>query len=900
MTGYTLEDAAGKNPSQLVKSGKMEPAFYKNMWAALTGNQTWFGRIVNRRKNGQLYNEEMKITPFFLPGGKKFYFAQKREVFFNLDLLKQSDNENAEKLFETSNDIMVVLGKKGNILNINHRGARILGYKKEELLGKNWFDTIIPEKIREEVRNVFKSILEGELELVREFTNEIMAKDGKTLVFKWNNEFYVDDAGNVSAVISSGANITEVVQYSEELKQKNKMLLLSQQISKVIQEETTQERLLNGIIKVIKEESPIKSSFFVLLDKDKNILRSAYFGYDKTDFDYFLKKHAAERFQICSNISGSKAKYYYGWKEDLQECKNCPLFKYDKEGMIFVSKLELSRNSSCYWLVLTDKKRSNAENDLGFFETIGNNIRTALNNIEATETGNRISRELAMSERRFRNFFNMDHSANYISTPDGRIVNCNEAFLDLFGFKSIEEASKIKSEDLFYAGYSHDDFISELKRKRILKNREHRYKNLEGDIIEVRENTTGVFDEDDNLVMIQGFIIDITKEKENEKKLREALVKAKESESLKTAFLNNISHEIRTPMNHIMGFSGLMQTMNFDESTQKQMLANIENSSKELLETITNIVELSKIDSSDNIVNNSTFDLNSELKNIINEGNLLLAKTGSRKVVCKNDLSGRLFINSDKNRIRQILEILLSNAIKFSDKGDIEVSYELSDNALNISVKDEGIGIKKQHFELIFERFKKIVPQDKQNIRGTGIGLALAKEIVTKMGGEIGVESTYGLGSVFRFKLPVKTENTTGKKDDRTENEKKLRKMKKLKILIAEDDESNYQLLKILLKRYNPQIYRAWDGLEAINIVKEQKDLDVVLMDLKMPGMDGFIATGEIKRIRPGLPVIAQTAYALLGDEEKALNAGCDYYISKPINHLKLKETIDKALAKKS
>ena len=340
MTGYIPEEAIGKNPSEIVKSGRMQDAFYVNMWEPLVNNKPWYGRIINKRKDGRLYTEEMEITPFYDASGNKYYLAQKKEIYLDKEMLNAGMNDNISKLFEISNNLMVLLAKDGTIQNINRSGADLLGYEKHELIGKNWFDTCLPEHIREQIRDVFTKVIEGELELVKNYTNEIITNKGDILTIAWHNEFYTDDSGNLAAVISSGTNVTETTLYSKRIARQNELLTLSREINRIIQTCQQKESLIDSILDVFKKQSFIKGSWFVLTNGGKRPVYINQFGYSEKDFEKFQQLRQNENSPNCFNdVNKNKHVVFVANKSENKQCKNCPLFKYENKGKVFYNEL---------------------------------------------------------------------------------------------------------------------------------------------------------------------------------------------------------------------------------------------------------------------------------------------------------------------------------------------------------------------------------------------------------------------------------------------------------------------------------------------------------------------------------------------------------------------------------
>ncbi len=375
--------------------------------------------------------------------------------------------------------------------------------------------------------------------------------------------------------------------------------------------------------------------------------------------------------------------------------------------------------------------------------------------------------------------------------------------------------------------------------------------------------------------------------------LKIAKAKAEESEKLKSAFLANMSHEIRTPMNGIIGFSKLMaeQDLTIEERTE---YSNILNSScTRLLNTVNDVLDISKIDAGQMEVKESTFFVNK----VINELNKLHYNLFDFKNVALtysiDEELESIQINSDEQKIYQILNNLLGNAYKFTHDGRVEYGCNIKDEFIEFYVSDTGIGISDDAKELIFGRFNQENLTLARGHEGSGLGLSISRGLVDLLGGRIWVESEKGVGSTFRFTVPLKiskTENRDISIKHQHHSDDTL--SKKLKILVAEDEISNYLLAKnILIRGLNAEVIRAENGLETLEIFNDNADISLIVMDIKMPLMDGLEVTRIIRKMNKDIPIIAVTAFALSGDREKALDAGCDDYISKPFdaNNLVLK-----------
>ncbi len=374
--------------------------------------------------------------------------------------------------------------------------------------------------------------------------------------------------------------------------------------------------------------------------------------------------------------------------------------------------------------------------------------------------------------------------------------------------------------------------------------------------------------------------------------------KAEESDKLKSAFLANMSHEIRTPMNGILGFTQLLKNPKVPEVDIHQYVKVIEGCGNQLLTIIDDLIDISKIEANQIIINEVDVSIN----NILHEHFLLYIHKAKDENIdfyysCGLPDSNCQVI-TDGNRIKQILTNLIGNAFKFIKEGYIKFGYIQKNDKLEFFIEDTGIGIADEHKEVIFDRFRQVETSLSSQAGGTGLGLAISKAYINKMGGEIWVESEPDKGSTFYFTIPYNPLKSRVQPTD----DNGLPFIEKIEpgkiILVAEDDDANFLYIKEILANMDVNIIRAKNGFEAIESVKDNPNINLVLMDIKMPGMDGYEATKTLKELRIDLPIIAQTAYAFSSDKEKALQAGCDEYISKPIDSDQLLSLISKHLSK--
>ncbi len=380
---------------------------------------------------------------------------------------------------------------------------------------------------------------------------------------------------------------------------------------------------------------------------------------------------------------------------------------------------------------------------------------------------------------------------------------------------------------------------------------------------------------------------DVTELEIMKRELMSSKEKAEKSDNLKSAFLANMSHEIRTPLNAIVGFSHLIAES--DDAEERKTYYDIVDANNERLLTLINeILDLSKIESGTIEFSYGPVNLH-HLCREVHDAHIFRTPQGVNLVYEPSDES--LMIETDKNRVFQVISNLIGNSVKFTKEGSISYGYQLVDNQIVFHVTDTGTGIEPEKVGRVFERFAKL----NQHAQGTGLGLSICKSIVERLGGQISVSSEYGAGTTFTFTLPYKA-TRVGEKDlpADVEAEKDGDNVKSACILVAEDTDSNFDLLEAILGKKH-RLVRAHDGMEAVTMYDEVKP-DLILMDIKMPNLDGLEATKIIRELSATVPIIAQSAFAYEQDRKAAQEAGCNDFIAKPIAHDKLKAVIKKWL----
>jgi PAS domain S-box-containing protein len=405
-----------------------------------------------------------------------------------------------------------------------------------------------------------------------------------------------------------------------------------------------------------------------------------------------------------------------------------------------------------------------------------------------------------------------------------------------------------------------------------------------------------LYDTDGNIKGLVGTSYDITDRKKEEEALIKAKEKAEESDRLKSAFLANMGHEIRTPMNGIMGFSELLKDTKLTGEEHQRYVQIIEQSGTRMLNIINDLIDISKIESGLMNIDISKCNINEQLEYIFEFFQPEAEGKGLRFTYEAFFNADEVIIDTDIEKLNAILTNLIKNAIKFTEYGSIEFGYILKparvahkSAELEFFVKDTGVGIPAEQREIIFERFRQGSESLNRNYEGAGLGLSISKSYVEMLGGKIWVQSNYsqnaeGNGSVFHFTLPYSCEQPKKKHVQTPFSGKSEENMDKvLNVLIAEDDAAAEILFSSIVSQFSKEIYVARNGIEAIEVCKNCPEIDLILMDIKMPEMDGYEATRRIRQFNKDVVIIAQTAYAQASDKKKTFDVGCDDYISKPI-----------------
>jgi len=505
-----------------------------------------------------------------------------------------------------------------------------------------------------------------------------------------------------------------------------------------------------------------------------------------------------------------------------------------------------------------------------------------------------VEKTLLKSEEKFRRLFEDHKGVKLLIDPeDGSIVDANKSASTYYGWTrnelkrmNISQINNLPSDELkMNIEKVTSQKIAQFEFKHTLKNGSVRDVEVYSSVIEIEDKK-----------ILHSNIYDITYRKQVEEELIKSKEKAEESDRLKTAFLQNMSHEIRTPMHAIMGFSSLLENCYDDKQKLGEYADVINRRGQDLLEIIDDILNISKIESGLLTVNYEQGKLKDFFADLKAYSDEYQKRTGKQHIQFSLLTEGPLAeksILTDKVKLRQIFINLLTNAFKFTYDGKIEVGYDIgTDKNLVFYVSDTGIGIPEDKQEIIFERFAQIDLLNRKAIGGTGLGLSIARGLVELLGGKLWLESKVDAGTTFYFSIPVDIVDSD-KSVQSTDKQSGPYKFAGKTILVVEDDHYNMKFINEILSHTGLNILHTEYGEEAVQTAISQSP-DLVLMDIRLPDIDGYEATRRIKKQKPGICIIAQTAFAAQDDRQKALEAGCTEHISKPIDREELLEMIKK------
>ncbi len=873
LTGYQVYEVNGKNPS-ILKAGDMSDEVYKKLWETIVSGKVWKGEFHNKTKNGKYYWEEASVSPIFNQKGEIINFIKIADDIsdrkkLNAEIVQARNKaEESRLLFETIFEkapvgISLFESKTGVFKKVNEKYTEIIGYSKEEMYGMDFIKISYPEDLQADLDNM-ERIIRKEIPYF-EMEKRLIRKDGKIIYVK--------------LVVASLADYPEYSGYSLSLVQDiTESKLLFNQL------ESSNVELKQAIQKAEENEKRYRSVLKTALD--------GYWVVDETG--RFLEVN-----QAYCRMSGYSEKQLLGMcigdvdAIEKQEDTIKRIEAIQNYGEMRFESVHRRKDRSLYNVEVSAQLKENGQ-IVVFLHDITQRKKSELELMAARDKAEQNEAQLLESQRAARlgyYVFDIQRDRWISSEMLDEIFGIDSSFSkDIAGWiKIIHPDFRNEIEK-----YLMNDFI--LQKKNF--NMEYKIINQKNEsVLWVHDLGKIEFNKNGEPVKVIGTVQDITERKKMMEELVVARDKAEESDRLKSAFLANMSHEIRTPMNGILGFTNLLLEPDLTSEQRENFIQVIQQSGERMLDTVNDIIDISKIEAGLVDVNLSEFNLNEKMEYYFNFFEREAKKKGLY-FTCKKGLADKKsIIKTDKIKLGAILTNLIKNAIKFTFTGGIDFGYSIVHNNnqsfIQFYVSDTGVGIPAHRQKAVFNRFEQADIDDKMVFEGSGLGLTITKSYVEMLSGEILLDSVVGKGSTFSFTIPYVSICTKSE----TDVEKDAVSFNQIKntgstILIVEDDEISALYLKKILEGISNAIIHASNGADSVRLFKENPEISLVLMDIKMSGMDGFTAMNEIRKLNKNVPVIAQTAYALEGDREKALKAGFVDYITKPIDRNLLIERI--------
>ncbi len=764
-----------------------------------------------------------------------FYTTRQKQLYQNLWLSEQEYSITLSSI----GDAVITTDTEGRVTFLNPVAEKLTGWKNSEAINKNVEDVfvIVNEISREKVISPVDIVLKEGIIVGLANHTLLISKDGTETPIADSGAPIKDKSGNIKGVVLVFRDQTEERQHRNLLEQSVSRLVRAEEVSKTGNWEfhLNDKKMWGsqGAMRIYEiDENPIDYEIV------RKVPLSEYREMMEIAKQNLIQK--GEEYNIEFKIKGQKS----GIIKDIHS-----IAKYDKEKNIIFGVIQ----------DITERKK--------FLE------------------------KLKESTKNFKLLFENSPLGVYIADKDGNIIDANQTLIAMLGSPSLEATKQINVltfPPLVNNGYAKYFVDARDNNKTIFLEME--YTTKWGKYLFLSSYIVPLADESGNVKVIYTISEDITERKNAENELIIAKNRAEESDLLKSAFLANMSHEIRTPMNAIIGFSKFLEDDDLDKAERDEYLKIINQKGADLLQLIDDILDLSKIEANQLVLFHTTSEVYPVIFEVVNSFNktfklqeykydkkidVVIGQTNPEKIECRTDF----------NRLKQILNNLISNAMKFTDKGYVEVGYQLLDDKIEFYVKDTGIGIAPENFDKIFQRFRQ--GDDYYQSRkygGTGLGLAIVRGLVEALGGRIWVESELGVGSTFRFTIDyIPSAELIDTRPDVISQRKLGTTDILIKVLIVEDDYTNYQLLKTTLNKIcNCSILYAQDGQEALDIYNSNTDIDVIFMDIGMPVMNGIEAFRHLKEMKFEGKIIAVTAYVMTEEKEKIKSVGFDGYISKP------------------
>lgn len=866
LLGYEVEDIIGKTPFDLM------PAEEAQRVAKIFGDLAAEHRPFNALENVHLHSNGSRIVfetngvPIFSADGEFLGYrgadrniterVKAQQALQHSELHLRAERDFVDAVVEAAGTIIVVLDRNGCIVRFNHAAEKITGYSFEEILGRPIWEYLIPPEIRQDVEGVFNNLTTGKI--IGSYENEWLMKDGSRRLFDWRNTVLKNTSNEITHVVSQGYDITAIRKTQHALAEhKNKL-------EQLVAERTTELEDITAYNRTLFKTSPIGLALCDMEGKlvDVNPAYLEIIGYTETEvkaLSYWDITPREFETQEQLQLESLKQSGRYGpYQKEY-------LHKDGHRVSVQLSGLHIEQGGDQYiWSSVEDiTERQKTERDLQHFKST------------------------------------LDHTQDcvFMFTPDtlcfyyvnqGAVNQVGHSHTELMQMTLYDlepEIDEIKFRE-FISPLLNGDTTS------VTFETLHRHK--QGHDIPVETVLQYITPADEASTFI-AIVRDITEHKATEQAMTEAKQKAEAAVQAKSEFLANMSHEIRTPLNAVLGLARMGKHASSAEKAL-EIFELISDSGQNLFHVVNDILDFSKIEAGKFTLENQPFNLIHSVQNV---ADLIKIQANDKGLLFSQDIADDLplWVKGDAMRLRQILLNLFSNAIKFTEKGEIKFRVRKQKNALQFQVSDTGIGISESQLKHLFKPFEQADNSTTRRFGGTGLGLSISFNLAMMMGGDIQATSQLGTGSVFTINLDLKPTAPIIEPSSKTQDTTEQR-LHGINILVAEDIEINRLVLDDMLMQEGAHVSFAENGQRALDLLEEEgaNNFDVVLMDIQMPVMDGHEATQYIQKIAPRLPVIGLTAHALAEEKKRCLASGMVDHIAKPVEPDELITAIQKQI----
>ena len=822
------------------------------------------------------------------------YSLRKQVRKKTLDLKKAIDlaKENEEKyrlIAENTTDVVWLTDLDFRLKYISPSVERMFGWDVDEYYKLNLEDKY-PRQYLEKARILLRKELEIEKdphcdkERSRVLELEHYVKDGSTMWITMNISLVRDHAGTVTGLHGIIRDFTHHKNARDYIKRRLALEKMLFKVSKKAISDSRPEDVFSNILRKSGMTLQLSHSCLYEYNQEEGVYHKRYDWHsDEVCTGHVIAETIKSEWLAETLRAGIILKYSSAEMKPDERIKNALQLK-GTQALLIIPLVVDGKVWGFLSFQECERSRTWAREDMKVLAMLANIVVSLLERMSR-------EKELRIKDRSIE----LSSIAVAYSDLNGYLTYVNPTFLRYWRFNAVQNvvgmnvngiwAEMGELSQVIKALQSQGEWRGEMKAVRV-----------DGTTFIAGVNANTITDDKGTPLCWQASIIDITDRKKWERDLIKAKEQAEESNRLKSAFLANMSHEIRTPMNGILGFLNVIRDVDLTASEQKEYIELVNRSGKRMLDTVNDIIEISKIEAGEVSVQKQPVYLDEILKYMHGFFSKEASEKELKLILDDNPDIFQLQINTDQVKFESILTNLIKNAIKFTDKGAVRFGAYVTEGMVNLYVRDTGCGIPEDQIEKIFKQFVQGDMGHSRRYEGSGLGLSISKAYTEMLGGKIWAESQPGIGSEFTFSHPYCPLPSVSRDVKESDTESDNDFLAGHKILIAEDDLTSYILLKTFLKRSGARLYHAETGHAAVEIVTNNPDISMVLMDIRMPGMCGIEATRLIKKLNRKIPVIAQTAYAFVDEKHEAMKAGCDDHISKPVDRRLLIQKMKKLL----